>query len=126
MNTGFTKPLIIQDNGDETFTVMEEFSYDVGYLGSNLTIIVPKGKITDFASIPKILTPIFPRYGQHTKAAVLHDYLYDLVRKEGFPRRLADFFFLDAMKILNVPLWRRLIMYYCVRLFGWAAVRKKV
>jgi len=126
VQTKFTHPLILEDNEDETFTVVEGFTYDIGYFGSNLTITVPPGTRTDFASIPKLVTPIFPRYGKHTKAAVLHDYLYSLCREKGFPRRLADYFFLESMEVLNVPWIKRYIFYFCVRIFGWLAVRKKI
>jgi len=77
---------------------------------------VPKGFITDFATIPrifwKILPPYDPRYG---KAAVIHDFLYYTGIGD---RRWADDEFLECMKILGAHWPMRTTMYWAVRIFG--------
>ena len=78
-------------------------------------IVVPKGFVTDFATIPRILWPIFPPYGRHTKAAILHDYLYTSCTCS---RRQSDKIFREAMKKDGVGWLRRGIMWAAVRLFG--------
>ena len=118
----FKKPLDLRDNGDTTFTLLEGFSYSSESIGANITVHVPKGFVTDFASVPRILWWLFPPHGRHGKAAVIHDYLYLLVRKGKYSRVVADSIFLSAMKELEVPLWRRYTMYLGVRLAGWTAV----
>ena len=80
-------------------------------------IIVPKGFVTDFASVPRI--PIVYALTGNTshRAAVVHDYLYG---DNGLrvSRKKADKVFLEAMKSRKVSGWRRYSMYWAVRLFG--------
>ena len=78
-------------------------------------ITVPNNFSTDLASVPKALWGIFPPFGKHTKAAVLHDYLYGRRQR---PRKECDKIFLEAMKALGVSKTRRTVMYWGVRLFG--------
>jgi hypothetical protein len=78
-------------------------------------IVVPKGTITNLASVPRILWTIFPPHGKWAKAAIIHDYLYD----NGIgTKKFADEVFLEAMETLGVPRIRRTLMYWAVRLFG--------
>ena len=78
-------------------------------------ITVPDNFSTDLASVPKALWGIFPPFGHHTKAAVLHDYLYG----QGVrPRKQCDEIFLEAMAAMGVSKTRRYLMYWAVRAFG--------
>lgn len=86
-------------------------------------ITVPAGFRTDFASVPTWLHWLFPPAGQYAAVAVLHDWLY---RKTTCSRFLADALFREGMEAAEVPLWRRVTMYYAVRIFGGAARRKPV
>ena len=59
-----------------------------------------------------------PRWGKYGNAAVIHDWMYwDQSRK----RQEADQIFLEGMGVLEVPNWKRHIIYYAVRWFGWLA-----
>ena len=80
--------------------------------------IVPKGYMTDFASIPEGM-PFFEPFGLHSEAAIAHDWFYAV--GEPGKREWADKFFLAKMKALNVPLLKREAMYQAVRLGGEAA-----
>lgn len=80
--------------------------------------MVPKGFITDFASVPRGLWNLFPPSGRYTPAAVYHDHLYRLGTTS---REYADAEFLAGMIALDVPWWQRTLMYWAVRLFGRAA-----
>lgn len=120
---GFSTPLDIRDNGDGTFTVLADVIYEIGEVGTGLVIRVPAGAWTDFASVPRILWPLFPPHGNHGKAAVVHDHLYALVRRGMFTRAIADSIFLEAMKVSGVGFFKRACMYLAVRLFGWMAVK---
>lgn len=93
---------------------------DDGPRAWSIRVIVPTGFVTDFASTPRFLWWLFPPAGTWSKAAVLHDYLY---AQPGCSRFLADAIFREAMHLLHVPLWRRVVMYYAVRLCGWMARR---
>jgi hypothetical protein len=115
--TQFTTPLLVEflTNTSE-WRVLEEFTYVVGdeRLG-RWTVDVPKGFTTDFASVPKFLWPIFPPTGRWGKAAVIHDYLY---RTGLASRAVSDAIFLEAMHVLGVSWWKRMVMYLSVRMFG--------
>jgi len=83
---------------------------------------VPNGFITDFATVPRVPL-LFEVLGERAhKAAVLHDWAYEcgLMSRYG-----ADLLFLKAMKVTNVPLWVRLMMFCAVRLFGKSSYRSR-
>ena len=88
---------------------------------ANQLVVVPDGFRTDWASIPRVFRSLIPKVGRHIPAAVVHDYL---VRLEGFSRVLADRVFLEAMKVLGVPWWKRYAMYTAVSLLtGWKKLK---
>lgn len=76
---------------------------------------VPKGFITDFASVPRIPF-IFELFGDTIHApATLHDWLY----RTGFEKReTCDMILREAALTINVPKWKVDMIYYAVRLFG--------
>ncbi len=45
------------------------------YEGKRQQFVIPVGFRTDFASVPRVLVWLIPRYGAYTKAAILHDYV---------------------------------------------------
>lgn len=85
---------------------------------SGLIITVPRGFITDLASIPRIFHSLIPQHGSHSPAAILHDYLY---ATQEMSRSKADQLFRDAMEDIGVNPVRRYAMYLAVRAGGWAA-----
>ena len=91
--------------------------YRVGTTAGRI-IEVPEGFETDFASVPRLFWRIVPPWGRYSPAAVVHDYLYSTSKVS---RKEADGIFLELMGRLGVPLWKRLAMYWAVRLFGWFA-----
>lgn len=106
--------------GRQLFRVLAEFRF-ASCLG--LQVIVPKGFVTDFASVPRIFWRLFPPTGQHARASVVHDYLY--TAEADCPRFLADAIFRHAMEISGVPWWKRTAMYYAVRMFGSRAYQRE-
>lgn len=62
------------------------------YQGQREKFIVPAGFTTDLASVPKFLWWILPPFGRHSRAAVLHDWLYttapEIVTAVAFENRL--------------------------------------
>ena len=80
--------------------------------------VVPEGFVTDFASIPRGFWNIFPPTGPYAKAAVYHDYLYQL---GNLTRAEADAEFADGMRALGVSWPTRAAMWSALRLFGGAA-----
>ena len=115
--------LIIKDlgvnpkaNNRTLYELMKPLTFEFTVNGSGgIKIKVPKGFVTDFASIPRVFWSIFPPNGNYVKASVIHDYLYRLV---GCSRFFADAVFREAMFQLKVSTWKRLALYYVVRIFG--------
>lgn len=81
-------------------------------------IIVPKGFVTDGASVPRLFWGIMPPVHRYFLAAVVHDYLL----YTGHNRRSADRVFGDALKEHGISGVKRWVMYRAVRahaiLFG--------
>ena len=78
---------------------------------------------TDFASVPRPFVWFLPRYGRYTKAAILHDHLWQVeVPKGQITRRDADGILRQAMRQLEVPFFRRWIMWAAVR---WVSLFKR-
>lgn len=94
-------------------------TYEVGALGSGRVVEVPAGFITDGASVPRLLWPLFPSWGRYSRAAVLHDYLGDrLVNRrdphpEGLSQRDIDAIFYEAMGVCGVA-WPVRALLWCV------------
>ena len=76
---------------------------------------VPQGFITDFASIPRPLWWLLPRWGKYGPAAILHDYLY---RTAPVSRFDADNLFADAMDACEVNPITSTVIFLSVRIFG--------
>ncbi len=85
----------------------------LGYRGKNERFTVPAGLRTDFASVPRPLVWLLPRYGAYTKSAILHDYL---CQYKPVNRADADGIFRRSMRELKVPFVRRWIMWAAVRI----------
>jgi hypothetical protein len=107
--------------GDNKFwIVVEDMPYLIG--STNERIVVPKGFVTDFASIPQSLwsSGLSP-HGQYSRAAVVHDYLY---WTQGCTRAQADRLLVVAMKESKVGRFNEFAVYQGVDKFGggpWAS-----
>ncbi len=110
----FTTPAILEMLGHYNWRVYEPFAFYLSDDESDV-IEVPAGFITDLATVPRIFWTLLPPDGKYAKAAIIHDYLYDNALRT---KKEADLIFLDGMKVLGVPKWKRIVMYQAVRLFG--------
>ncbi len=80
-------------------------------------VTVPRGFVTDFASVPR-MPLLFALFGDRGHAAaVVHDWLYQ-THPEGWDKWHADLVFLEALKEEGVKPWRARAMYLAVKLFG--------
>lgn len=87
------------------------------YLARNgARYMVPRGFITDLASIPRALRWLIDPDGPSRQAAVLHDFLYCI---HYLPRAEADALFLEALESCGVGRATRWAMYLGVRAGGW-------
>lgn len=113
--SSFTTPADLRMLDNYQWELLASFEYHVGDFPSEEVITVPAGTVTDLASVPRLLWAIFPPHGVWAKAAIIHDYLYsNAIKSKAF----ADLTFLEAMKVLGVPPWRRKLMYLAVHYFG--------
>lgn len=117
--SSFTSELIVSPCHDgRKWKLARPFGYHVGSRNSRNVIHVPKGFLTDFASVPQFLWSWLPYWGKYGKAAIIHDYLY---QTKPTTRKEADRIFLEAMIIAGTSPKRAYLMYLGVRLFGWLA-----
>lgn len=67
---------------NDMWAVTEGFTYQID---DKRSIHIPQGYLTDGASVPRWLWALIPPWGNHGKAAVVHDYLceYLQVRCDG-------------------------------------------
>lgn len=114
--------------GPNKWRTDRQFTYFVGTKISGIKIVVPKGFVTDLASVPWPASMLIPKSGRFNQSAVLHDFLYSKrgkVNNREYSRAKCDLIFLEAMQVLGVHWFKRKIMYRAVRLGGWAAWNKK-
>lgn len=95
------------------FVLINQFGYKTE---SGETIWAPRGFITDFASIPRMLHWMISPNGVSRKAAVIHDWLYC---SQINTRSHADAVFLEALKASGANWAQRTVMYSAVRMGGW-------
>ena len=115
----FTEPLVVTPCPDgHTWILLCDFGYEIGQEDSNDVIDVPIGFYTDFASIPRLLWTLLPRWGKYGNAAVIHDYLY---WDQSRTRKESDEILLEGMVVLGVGYIKRYAIYWAVRLAGWWA-----
>ena len=74
---------------------------------------------TDFASVPKLFSWFLPRYGRYTRAAILHDMLWEQAKRDHGGWHDADALFRRAMREEDVPFLKRWVMWAAVR---WGAL----
>ena len=124
----FLGPLISEAVLPDTWRLEARFAYRTLVTGKPLVITVPKGFENDLASIPRAFTWLFPVNGKHRWAAVIHDWLYAnkgfLGERMIFTRLECDQIFLEGMKVMGVPWWKRHSMYRGVRAGGWVRWNK--
>jgi len=117
-------PAVRQINSTE-WELLESLEYHVGFPNSTEIILVPKGQVTDFASVPRWLWWLYPPFGRWTPGAVTHDYLYSkrgfISETQRYSRKRCDEIFLEMMEVMEVSWMTRHTMYRAVRLAGFYA-----
>jgi hypothetical protein len=112
----FTGEVVVRQVDDDpefkSWTLVEPLTYR----GKWDTWTVRSGFCTDFASVPRVVTWLIPRYGRYTKAAILHDYLCTQAEVGKIDRADADGVFRRALRELGVAFLRRWLMWAAVRL----------
>jgi hypothetical protein len=97
------------------------------YRGARDTFVVPAGFRTDFASVPRVVVWLIPRFGRYTMAAVLHDWLVTEGLAAGaVSSRDADGLFRRVLHEEGVPPVRRWLMWTGVRWGALATPRRRL
>lgn len=123
-----SKPVIYYDDeasellrGD-FYRVAESFRYYLGEKYANQWVFIPAGMLTDLASIPSIVWGILPPSGKYGAAAIVHDRLCNTLQitQSGklisIDRAKADAILGEAMEVLKVPWWKRVLISSAVSL----------
>ena len=116
VNKDLQGPLDLRRFKDPTYVLLEEIGWKPTETTPTLSaLVVPKGFVTDFASIPRVFWLIFKPDGNYAYAAVLHDYLY---WQQDRPKSTADAIFRAAMDDLKIKDWQSAILFHAVDVFG--------
>jgi hypothetical protein len=110
-------PLLRGPYPDGTFELCESLVFSIS-LDPELpvNIVVPQGFRTDFASIPPIAQALgFQKFGRHTMAAVLHDYMFT---RRLFRFSVANAIFNQALRASGVGPTRAWVMTAACQIFG--------
>jgi hypothetical protein len=97
------------------------FSDVLHYVGRYISVTIPIGYVTDWATVPRLMWPIVPPTGKYNKATGVHDYLITEFLDKGLPdvtSAQVDAEFRHAMRDCGVRLTLRWVMWAGVR---WAA-----
>ena len=112
-------------SGSSSLNGKFELFSDYVYKTKEYLIKVPKGFVTDYASIPKLLRAIVLPYGKHSGASVVHDWLYSSNCNLDISREKADKVFLEILKEEKVNFLLRTLMYIAVKKFGRSRFRNR-
>lgn len=91
---------------------------DYRYLDKGIQRCIPRGFVTDFASIPRLFWNIMSPTELGDVGPIKHDYVY---RLGTGTRAQADKQFLHDMKLDGISWWKRSTAYSMVRAFGWGS-----
>ena len=135
---GFLSPLELEYIDGSTWKITAPFEYHIGAADGHDVVTIPTGFVTDFASVPRVLWNVLPPTGSYGKAAVIHDWLYQMrvifvddgsrTTLRYASRAEADAVLLEGMRVLGVNTFTTWIIYAGVRIGGWVpwnAYRRK-
>lgn len=100
--------------GKDHWRILTPFSYKID---EESWVTIPKGYLTDGASVPRLFWNMIPPWGPYGQAAVVHDLLceYLSVVRNGVPttitRAECDKTLYQAMENLGVPFLQRWMIY---------------
>lgn len=95
------------------WVLLEDFKY---HARSGEEFVVPRWFITDLASIPWLVQPMFDDV-EHREAGVVHDWLYCT---QLVSRQRADELFREMVEVLGCGTTRSGLMYAGLRAGGWS------
>lgn len=104
------------NEGRGNWRLLESLSYASDILG--IIITVPKGFITDFATIPREVPGASTILARGNLAATVHDYLYDITCPLNITRETADSILKEATIAQGCQDWVAELFYEGARIGG--------
>lgn len=110
--------------GKDYWRILNGFKFYMGDPTDEKLIYVPAGYLTDGTTVPRLFWALLPPWGVYGQAAVVHDILCERLSvtvhgiDASITRAQADKAFKEAMISLNVPRWKRNVMYIAVRIYA--------
>ncbi len=114
------QPVLIPLRDGRHWKLAEDFQRTV----SKTEWTVKQGFVTNFASVPRFFWRIFPPWDTYGPASIIHDYIYGDA-SVPVSRKRADTIMYLIMKQDGVPYWKRTLIYYTLRLFGFPNFTKR-
>ncbi|MCY4184266.1 MAG: DUF1353 domain-containing protein [Rhodobacteraceae bacterium] len=124
----------------DNYIVLNDYKVSYKLNGNKKKIIVPRGMLTDLASVPRIFRFYVGKVGPHLEAAIVHDWLY-VAWQEPFDhaipkknpqnkkwykdmRHFSDRIMLQGMEsaVIKPKSWA---IYKAIRIFGWGLFIKE-
>lgn len=110
-------PPVLSPFGDgEYWVLVAPLNYRIWNTEGYITI--PKGFVTDLASVPPIFWSVLPKTGKYMSAAILHDYLY---ADQRCTKEQADLILKMEMETFGVSPIKSALIYKAVDSFGASA-----
>jgi hypothetical protein len=103
---------------DRMYFLVEEIHWTPVSPSKGPKLTVPRGFVTDLASIPRTFWSIFPPDGAYAQPAVVHDYMY---WTQKHSREVADEVFYEGMLDMKVPKAQAKLIHEAVRAGGGSA-----
>lgn len=104
--------------------LMQDLCWEMEYEGSDVVVTVPKGFVSDGASVPWFMWWLMPPWGDRaTRAAILHDYLRTMIsdhrpNQYASSWRMADRQFYLALRALGVGRIRAGLLWLGTRIYS--------
>jgi hypothetical protein len=111
----FLTPLDSRQIDDTHWRLLADLKY-LSIVAAHV-IVVPKGFVTDYASVPRLPLAYLLAGGRGNAAACLHDFLYQ-IHLPYAPKSISDDVFREALGALGENAATRWVMYRAVDLFG--------
>ena len=132
----------VQDEADGVHaTLLEDLVYTTR---DGWHIVVPAGFVTDYASIPRVLSWLIPPRGKYNRPAIIHDFLYQTapvdpvrlvcingqtqtartatnIRTSRCTQSRADYILREACENVDDRFTQRWTIYLGLRAGGWVA-----
>jgi len=107
---------------EEQYLVAKEYCVCVELDGTKMDILIPRGAVTDLASVPRIFRWYVGRVGPHLEATIVHDWLYVAWQEYGLTptddmRLFSDKVMLAAMLASGMTC-KAYVIYRAIRIFG--------